>query len=60
MKAIVLKQYGAPHEAFEMQERPTPQPGDGQVRIAVEAKLFWQRATLAQVVAQFQQKNIGR
>ena len=37
MKAIVLKQYGAPQEAFELQERPTPQPGDGQVRIAVEA-----------------------
>ncbi len=37
MKAIVLKQYGAPHAAFEVQERPTPQPADGQVRIAVEA-----------------------
>jgi NADPH:quinone reductase-like Zn-dependent oxidoreductase len=37
MKAIVITQYGAAHEAFELQERPTPQPGDGQVRIAVEA-----------------------
>jgi NADPH:quinone reductase-like Zn-dependent oxidoreductase len=37
MKAIVLKQYGTPREAFELRELPTPQPGDGQVRVAVEA-----------------------
>lgn len=37
MKAIVLVRYGTPHEAFEIQERPTPEPADGQVRIAVEA-----------------------
>jgi len=37
MKAIVLKQYGTPREAFELRELPTPQPGNGQVRIAVDA-----------------------
>jgi NADPH2:quinone reductase len=37
MKAIVLTRYGRPQEAFEIQERPTPEPGPGQVRIAVEA-----------------------
>jgi NADPH2:quinone reductase len=37
MKAIVLKRYGAPHEAFEVQDWPTPHVGAGQVRIAVEA-----------------------
>jgi NADPH2:quinone reductase len=37
MKAIVLVRYGTAREAFELQERPTPQPGQGQVRIAVEA-----------------------
>ncbi len=37
MKAIVLKRYGAAREAFAIEERPTPAPGEGQVRIAVEA-----------------------
>ncbi|MBX3028388.1 zinc-binding dehydrogenase [bacterium] len=37
MRAIVLARYGRPHEAFEIQERPTPEPAPGQVRIAVEA-----------------------
>ena len=37
MKAIVLTRYGRPQEAFEIQERPTPEPAAGQVRIAVEA-----------------------
>lgn len=37
MKAIVLKKYGPAHEAFAQEERPAPQPGTGQVRIAVEA-----------------------
>ena len=37
MRAIVLTRYGRPEEAFEIQERPTPAPGPGQVRIAVEA-----------------------
>jgi NADPH:quinone reductase-like Zn-dependent oxidoreductase len=37
MKAIVLKQYGTPQEAFEVRDLPTPQPTAGQVRIAVEA-----------------------
>lgn len=37
MRAIVLTRYGSPREAFEIQERPDPQPGPGQLRIAVEA-----------------------
>jgi len=37
MKAIVLVKYGSAREAFELRELPTPQPGPGQVRIAVEA-----------------------
>jgi NADPH2:quinone reductase len=37
MKAIVLKRHGSASEAFELQERPTPEAGPGQVRIAVEA-----------------------
>jgi NADPH2:quinone reductase len=37
MKAIVLTRYGRPNEAFEIQERPTPEAAAGQVRIAVEA-----------------------
>ncbi len=37
MRAIVLTRHGAPHEAFQIQERPTPEPAAGQVRIAVEA-----------------------
>jgi len=37
MQAIVLKQFGSPTDAFELQERPTPEAAAGQVRIAVEA-----------------------
>jgi NADPH2:quinone reductase len=37
MQAIVLTRNGSPHEAFELRELPTPEPGAGQVRIAVEA-----------------------
>jgi NADPH2:quinone reductase len=37
MRAIVLTRYGAPREAFALEERPEPQPAAGQVRIAVEA-----------------------
>lgn len=37
MRAIVLKRHGSPREAFEIEERPAPSVGAGQVRIAVEA-----------------------
>jgi NADPH2:quinone reductase len=37
MKAIVLVRHGAPRDAFALEERPAPEPGAGQVRIAVEA-----------------------
>jgi NADPH:quinone reductase-like Zn-dependent oxidoreductase len=37
MQAIVLVRYGAADRAFELRELPTPAPGPGQVRIAVEA-----------------------
>lgn len=37
MRAIVLVRYGAADQAFEIRELPTPEPGAGQVRIAVEA-----------------------
>lgn len=37
MRAIVLVRHGSAREAFELQERPTPEAGPGQVRIAVEA-----------------------
>jgi NADPH2:quinone reductase len=37
MQAIVLTKHGSPHEAFEFRELPTPEPGNGQVRIAVDA-----------------------
>ncbi|HVM95435.1 MAG TPA: zinc-binding dehydrogenase [Candidatus Acidoferrales bacterium] len=37
MKALVLARYGGPREAFELRELPTPEPAQGQVRIAVEA-----------------------
>jgi NADPH2:quinone reductase len=37
MRAIVLRRYGSPREAFAMEERPEPVPAGGQVRIAVEA-----------------------
>jgi NADPH:quinone reductase-like Zn-dependent oxidoreductase len=37
MKAVVLVRHGSPRQAFELQERPTPEAAEGQVRIAVEA-----------------------
>jgi NADPH:quinone reductase-like Zn-dependent oxidoreductase len=37
MKAWVLTRYGSPGEAFELRERPDPEPRAGEVRIAVEA-----------------------
>jgi len=37
MQAIVLTRHGSPQEAFEFRELPTPEPGPGQVRIAVDA-----------------------
>ena len=37
MQAIVLTRYGSPQEAFEFRQLPTPEPGAGQVRIAVDA-----------------------
>ncbi len=37
MKAHVLVRYGSPQEAFELRELPTPNPGAGQLRVAVEA-----------------------
>jgi len=37
MRALVLTRYGTPHEAFELRELPDPEPGNGQVRVAVEA-----------------------
>lgn len=37
MKAVVLVRYGTADQAFEVRELPTPQPGPGQARIAVEA-----------------------
>jgi NADPH:quinone reductase-like Zn-dependent oxidoreductase len=37
MKAVVLVRHGAADRAFELREMPTPEPGPGQVRIAVEA-----------------------
>ncbi len=37
MKAVVLVRYGAADQAFEVRELPTPEPGPGQARIAVEA-----------------------
>ncbi|MGD1845900.1 MAG: zinc-binding alcohol dehydrogenase family protein [Salibacteraceae bacterium] len=36
MKAQVLVQNGSADQAFELQDRPTPEPGPGQVRIKVE------------------------
>lgn len=36
MRAVVLTKHGGP-EVFEVQERPDPQPGPGEVRIAVKA-----------------------
>ena len=37
MKAIVLTRYGRPNEAFEIQERPTPEPAAGQVLVKLAA-----------------------
>jgi NADPH2:quinone reductase len=37
MKALYLVRHGEAHGAFEMREAPAPDPGPGQVRIAVEA-----------------------
>ncbi|MDX2171032.1 MAG: zinc-binding dehydrogenase [Deltaproteobacteria bacterium] len=37
MQAIVMVRHGSPREAFALQERPTPEPAAGQLRIAVEA-----------------------
>jgi NADPH:quinone reductase-like Zn-dependent oxidoreductase len=37
MKAVVLVRYGAADQAFELRELPTPEPGPGQLRVAVEA-----------------------
>lgn len=37
MKALFLVRYGEAKEAFELREVATPEPGRGQVRIAVEA-----------------------
>lgn len=36
MKAAVLVRHGAPHEAFEVRDLPDPEPGPGQVSIAVD------------------------
>src|SRR5262249_61878880 len=36
MKAVMLVQHGAADQAFELREVATPEPGPGQVRIAVE------------------------
>lgn len=37
MQAMVLVRHGAARDAFELRELPTPAPGAGQVRVAVEA-----------------------
>ncbi|HYD48610.1 MAG TPA: zinc-binding dehydrogenase [Terriglobales bacterium] len=37
MRAVVLVRHGASHEAFEIREQMLPEPGPGQLRIAVEA-----------------------
>lgn len=37
MKAVVLTQHGSAQEAFQIRELPDPEPGPGQLRIAVEA-----------------------
>ena len=37
MKAVVLVRWGKADEAFEIRDLPTPEPGPGQVRVAVEA-----------------------
>jgi len=37
MKAVVLVRHGSASEAFELRDMPDPEPGPGQVRIAVDA-----------------------
>src|SRR5262245_38932113 len=37
MRAAVLVRHGTPTEAFTLRELPTPEPGAGQIRIAVTA-----------------------
>lgn len=37
MKAVVLVRHGSAREAFELRELPDPEPGPGQLRIAVDA-----------------------
>jgi NADPH2:quinone reductase len=37
MQAIVLVRHGSEREAFQLQERSAPDPGPGQLRVAVEA-----------------------
>jgi NADPH:quinone reductase-like Zn-dependent oxidoreductase len=37
MQAIVLVRHGSAREAFQLQERSAPDPGPGQLRVAVEA-----------------------
>src|SRR5687767_11829355 len=46
MRAIVITRPGGP-EVLEMQERPTPEPGLGQVRVRVRASAL-NRADLSQ------------
>jgi NADPH2:quinone reductase len=36
MKAIVVREYGEP-EVMKLEDVPTPEPGDGQVLVKVEA-----------------------
>src|SRR5687767_14604970 len=36
MKAIVVHEYGEP-EVMKLEELPTPEPGDGQVSVKIEA-----------------------
>jgi NADPH:quinone reductase-like Zn-dependent oxidoreductase len=37
MRALVLKKHGSPDQAFEIQDRPDPTPGEGQVLVNVRA-----------------------
>jgi len=36
MKAIQIKEFGGP-EVLKIEEVPTPEPGEGQVRVKIEA-----------------------
>src|SRR4051795_436590 len=36
MRALVITEYGGP-DVLKVEERPDPQPGDGEVRVAVKA-----------------------